>query len=212
MKYVFFSLFVVLTVAGCNCSTCSTGTSSADSESDSSTTAPAVAATPETESADAQPTPTPDALETEEKPMDANSPEMPADDAPSTDDLRSRLTPEQFAVTQQCGTEPPGTGKWLYNKKEGTYTCIVCDAPLFSSDTKYDSGSGWPSFWQVLESENIEEVEDRELGMLRTEVRCKKCGSHLGHVFPDGPRDKTGMRYCINSVSLDFEEEKNDSE
>jgi peptide-methionine (R)-S-oxide reductase len=206
MKYLAFPLFVVVAAVGCNCSTCGIGTSSADSESESSATT--VAAKSDAESDDAQPTPTPDAPETKEKPVDTDSADMPADEVPSKDDLRSRLTPEQFAITQQCGTEPPGTGKWLYNKKEGTYTCIVCDAPLFSSDAKYDSGSGWPSFWQVLESGNIEEVEDRTLGMVRTEVRCKKCGAHLGHVFPDGPREKTGMRYCINSVSLDFEEEK----
>ena len=117
------------------------------------------------------------------------------------------LTPEQFEVCINKGTEPPFTGKYYNNKEKGTYKCICCGEPLFKSDTKYDSGSGWPSFWQPLSDEKIEYVSDTDYGMVRTEVNCKKCGAHLGHVFDDGPKP-TNQRYCINSISLDLD--KND--
>ena len=117
------------------------------------------------------------------------------------------LTPEQFEVCINKGTEPPFTGKYYNNKEKGTYKCICCGEPLFKSDTKYDSGSGWPSFWQPLSDEKIEYISDTDYGMIRTEVNCKKCGAHLGHVFDDGPKP-TNQRYCINSISLDLD--KND--
>ena len=119
-----------------------------------------------------------------------------------------KLTPEQHHILREKGTEAPFTGKWLYNKDKGNYMCASCGAELFSSDTKFDSGSGWPSFTDA-NKKNIELKEDNSHGMHRTEVLCKKCGGHLGHLFDDGP-GPTGKRYCINSVSLDFEKkEKN---
>ena len=120
---------------------------------------------------------------------------------------KESLTPEQFEVCINKGTEPPFTGKYYNNKEKGTYKCICCGEPLFKSDTKYDSGSGWPSFWQPLSDEKIEYISDTDYGMVRTEVNCKKCGAHLGHVFDDGPKP-TNQRYCINSISLDLD--KND--
>ena len=117
------------------------------------------------------------------------------------------LTPEQFEVCINKGTEPPFTGKYYKNKEKGTYKCVCCGETLFKSDTKYDSGSGWPSFWQPLSDEKIEYISDTDYGMVRTEVNCKKCGAHLGHVFDDGPKP-TNLRYCINSISLDLD--KND--
>ena len=118
-------------------------------------------------------------------------------------DWQKELTPEQYKVLRQCGTEPPFTGKYYKNKEDGTYHCAACGALLFTSGTKYDSGSGWPSFYDVVDKKNIEEVVDTSHGMHRIEIKCAHCGSHLGHVFPDGPKP-TGLRYCVNSVSLDF--------
>lgn len=119
------------------------------------------------------------------------------------DAIRARLTPQQYQVTQQDGTEPAFTGAYWDLKDEGLYRCVVCHEPLFSSMTKYDSGSGWPSFWQALDPAKVTLVEDRSYGMVRVEVRCATCDAHLGHVFPDGPRP-TGQRFCMNSASLDF--------
>ncbi len=116
---------------------------------------------------------------------------------------RAELAPEQYHVCREHGTERPFTGKYHAYHESGVYRCSCCGAELFASDHKFDSGTGWPSFWQPLAGEAVASTEDLSHGMRRTEVHCSQCGAHLGHVFPDGP-DPTGLRYCINSVSLDF--------
>lgn len=122
----------------------------------------------------------------------------------SDEEWRERLTPEQYQILRQAGTERAFTGKYESNKQQGLYRCAGCGAPLFLSETKYNSGSGWPSYTEPVADSAVEEIRDASHGMVRTEVRCAVCEGHLGHVFPDGP-GPNGLRYCINSASLDFE-------
>jgi len=120
----------------------------------------------------------------------------------SEDQWRAQLTPEQYRILRQKGTERPFSGEYVHAKADGTYVCAGCGQPLFRSDAKYDSGSGWPSFWDVIDRGSVELHLDTSHGMHRTEVTCSRCGGHLGHLFDDGPRETTGLRYCINSASL----------
>ena len=120
---------------------------------------------------------------------------------------KDKLSPEEYRVCREKGTEPPFSGEYYNNHEAGSYVCRCCGEPLFSSDDKYDSGSGWPSFDRSVSDTAIDYESDHSLGMSRTEIMCKNCGSHLGHVFPDGPRETTGQRYCVNSLSLKFNAE-----
>jgi peptide-methionine (R)-S-oxide reductase len=124
----------------------------------------------------------------------------------SEQEWQERLSAEQYHVTREGGTEPPFSGRYYRHKEQGQYRCVACGEPLFGSAQKYDSGTGWPSFWAPLSEEAVERREDRSHGMSRVEVRCAACGAHLGHVFEDGP-PPTGLRFCINSVALDFQRE-----
>ena len=129
----------------------------------------------------------------------------------SDEEWREQLTPEQYEIVRNKGTERPFTGEYVDTKDDGTYACVACGNELFSSDTKFDSGTGWPSFTEPAVAEAVELREDRSLGMSRTEVLCRRCGSHLGHVFDDGP-GPGGQRFCINSLSLDLDENSEGSE
>jgi peptide-methionine (R)-S-oxide reductase len=124
----------------------------------------------------------------------------------TSEEWKEQLSPEQYNICINKGTEPPFSGKYCESKENGIYKCTCCGEHLFNSNTKFDSGSGWPSFWEPVSEEKIENISDTSLGMVRTEVNCNKCGAHLGHVFDDGPKP-TNLRYCINSISLFLKEE-----
>jgi peptide-methionine (R)-S-oxide reductase len=124
------------------------------------------------------------------------------------EELKKKLTPEQYHILREKGTELPFTGKFLNHKEDGMYTCAVCGAQIFSSDTKFESGSGWPSFNNPANTKAVNLIEDNSHGMRRVEVQCANCGSHLGHVFNDAPDQPSGMRFCINSAALDFDPKK----
>jgi peptide-methionine (R)-S-oxide reductase len=122
---------------------------------------------------------------------------------PSKEELKKRLSPDQWNITQEKGTERPFTGKYFDNHEKGIYNCVCCGLPLFLSDTKFESGCGWPSFFKTVQKENVKESVDKSHGMIRTEITCGRCGAHLGHVFDDGP-PPTGLRYCLNSGAMEF--------